>query len=69
MLYAVAMKQDQAADADQTIIHLKFQNMELTSVHQDSGQLFERCDVVHVISVQPHEVPCFIASADKKKYY
>ena len=45
---------------------LNFQNMELTSVHHDCGQLFQRSDVVHIISVQPHEVRCFIASADKK---
>ena len=48
------------------IIDLNFQNMELTSVHYNSGQLFQRSDVLHVIFVQPHEVGCFIASADKK---
>ena len=38
------------------IIHLNFQNMELTSVHHNSAQLFQRINVVHVISVQPQEV-------------
>ena len=41
--------------------------MELTSVHNNSAQLFERWDVLLVISVQAHEVPCFITSADKNK--
>ena len=45
------------------IIHLIFQKMELTSVHDNSGQLFQRSFAVHVISVQ--EVHCFIASEKK----
>ena len=49
------------------IIHLNFQNMEHTFVHYNSGQLFQSSIVVHVISVQPHEVHCFNARADKKK--
>ena len=40
--------------------------MELTSVHHKSGQLVQRSNVVHVISVQPQEVYCFTVSADKK---
>ena len=37
------------------IIHLNFQvqNMELTSVQHNSGQLFQRSNSVHAISVQP----------------
>ena len=43
----------------------------LGSVHHKSGQLFEHSNVVHIIFVQrlllqPQEVQCFIASADKK---
>ena len=51
-------------------IHLNFQNLELTSVHYNSGQWFQHSNVVHCISGQPQEVHCFIASADnlKKKH-
>ena len=46
------------------IIHLNFQKMELsTSVHYNSGPLFQRSNVVHVRSVQLQKVHCFIASA------
>ena len=38
------------------IIHLNFQNMEHNSVHLNSVQLFERSDVVHVVSLQPQEL-------------
>ena len=31
-----------------------------------SGRLFQRSNVVHLVSVQSQEVHCFIASADKK---
>ena len=41
------------------IIHLNFQNMELTAVH-NSGQLFERSNVVQVIFVLPQEVHCLL---------
>ena len=37
------------------IIHLNFQNMEVTSVHHNSRQLFQCSNVVHIISVLPHE--------------
>ena len=56
-------KSNQSVHNRLKIIHLNFQNMELTSVHHNSGQLFECSDV---ISVQPHELRCFIASPDKK---
>ena len=53
------------------IIQLNFQDMELTSVHFCSGQLFLRSNVVHVISVHRHwqEVHCFIASEDIYENY
>ena len=35
-------------------------------MHHKSGQLVQRSNVVHVISVQPQEVYCFTVSADKK---
>ena len=34
--------------------------------HHNSAQLFQRSDVAHVISVQPHEVKCFMAIEDKE---
>ena len=43
--------------------------MELTSVLPQSGPLFERSNIVHVIAVQPQRVHCFIGSADNKKYF
>ena len=42
------------------IIHLNFQNMELISVQHNSGQLFQRSNVVHVIPVHVNEPYCAI---------
>ena len=59
-------RSNQAVHERLKIIHLNFYNMELTFVYHNSGRLFHHSNFVHVISVQPQEVHCFIASADRK---
>ena len=38
------------------MIHLNFQSMELTALHYNSGQLFQRSNIVHVFSVRTEKI-------------